>query len=470
LGITVFKTDLKNISSDFDLRVDSKFYELINDKDFLLIEKSKFPLIELRHIIEPDYEEFNFENGKKYKGLPTGAGFFDEEGNIIDYLDVTKEKHPKRIKYRVKEGNVIISSLKGAKATTILATEDKTNYVWSNGFYIFKKINEKFETKYIYYLLKSSKLRAILNENLSRGIGISAYEERDLLRIKIPMTPKENQIRAIKKIEKIEKKISKIKKSIPNVQYLIENVFESELACIPLKELSQKKQTEIFTKQFSDIGKRRYLRSDPKYLLFWDKTRGELFKSKKIRNVKLRNLITLQQSEILKKGELDQKYILIDKEDVEPKTGIILNENEVKKIGSNKIIFGNADILIPKLRPYLGHVFLNEKDKNMIGTPEFLPYCVNKEELNAEYLKYILLSNNFLKLVKFLLSGKEHPRITTYDLESIKIPLPKNEKNQEEQNRLIEIINSSLGNLKQKKQELQKSRVEIEKTIMDSFN
>ncbi len=464
MGLTIIKSKLSNISNDFDLRLDSKFYQKISESDFLLIEKTKYEFIELRHILIPVFEDFSFEEGKKYKGLLTDATFF-ENGEVVDYIEITKNNHPSRIRYSAKSGNIVISSLKGAKVSTILVTQDKEDYVWSNGFYIFENNGDYFETEYLYNLLKSDLLRKTLDENLSRGIGISSYYDRDLLRIKIPLIPKDKQIETTEKIENMEKKIKEISSTIPDVQELIENVFEKNLRLSPIAELIKNKKTEIFSTNLSNVGKRLTLRIDPKYFLFWNKTFGKLFVSNGLKEVKLRNLIKLYKPKILKKGKLEREYLLVDKEDIEPKKGIILNENKITRIDSDKIVFGGCDILIPKLRPYLGGTFLNEKDKFIIGTPEFLPYFVNTDVLLTEYLKYILLSDNYLNLVIYLHSGKEHPRINSYDLESIKVPLPDISVQEE----IVGLINKSLGDLKEKIVQIHNYKCEIEKTVVESL-
>ena len=162
MGLTIFSSGLSKISKDFDLRMDSKFFQKIEESDFLLIKKTKHNIIELRHTLIPVFEDFQFEEGKKYKGLLTDAEYF-EDGEIIDFLEVTKDNHPLRVRYSAKEGNIVISSLKGAKVNAILVTPDKEDYVWSNGFYIFYNKSDYFETKYIYYILKSDLLRQILD-------------------------------------------------------------------------------------------------------------------------------------------------------------------------------------------------------------------------------------------------------------------------------------------------------------------
>ena len=469
MGLNIFKSKFSSLSHDFDLRLDSKFYSKINEDDFKVINKSQYPFIELRHILFPSYEDFDYKEDEVYKSLSTNAENFDEEGNILNYGEVNKENHPDRIKYKVKEKDIVISSLKGAKVSAIFIDKDKTDYEWSNGFYIFKNQHQKFRTLYLYYLLRSRLFKAILDDNLSRGIGISVYYDRDLLRLKIPLVPETIQDETIESIVKIESEISKIKKSMPNTQEVIERVLEEELSCFYNQELIDKRKTQVFSKKTSEISRRKFLRLDPKYYVFWDKTKGKLFESEKINCVKLGRIIKLTKDKILKKGDLDKEYILIDKEDVDSKNGIIVNENQVDKIDSDKILFGEADILIPKLRPYLGGTFLNQKEKDLIGTPEFLPYSVDGNKLLKEYLKYILLSKDFLNLVSYLSSGKEHPRISSYDLESIEIPLPISDEKLTKQKRVIDIIEKRLGDLNEKRKLIENHRMKIENMIHQSL-
>lgn len=463
MGLKIFNSKLSTLTKDFDLRVDSKFYELIKDNDFVFIKNKKYPLIELRHILEPYYEEVVFVDDKKYRGLVTSAEFFDEEGHILDYLEITKENHPKRIRFNVKPNNIVISSLKGAIVKTMLINEEKANYVWSDGFYIFNKINDAFENDYIFYILKSKKLRDILDERLSRGIGISAFYERDLLRLKIPQVPKTIQQIALKQIAEIEDKISEVKETIPEVQELIEKTIEEGLSISSFKELSNSK-TKVFIKKFSDIGRKLNLRCDPKYIIFWDTTHGSIFRYKG-RQIPLRKILEVERPVILKKGLLKKKMILINKEDVEPKTGVIINEDFVDKIESDKIVFGDADLLISKIDPFLGHVILNKKGKEFIGTTEFMSLKFKRND-NQDFIKFLLLSDAYLQITRYVLSGKRQPRINYYDLLSLKIP----DISETEQKITSDRINVNIGDLKDKNNTLKTYREEIERILLISLS
>lgn len=69
--------------------------------------------------------------------------------------------------------------------------------------------------------------------------------------------------------------------------------------------------------------------------------------------------------EIVKKGLPSEDFILLDKENLEPRTGTILNEEIVNKLESDKIKFGSSDILISKIDPFLGHIILNDKSNRI---------------------------------------------------------------------------------------------------------
>ena len=74
---------------------------------------------------------------------------------------------------------------------------------------------------------------------------------------------------------------------------------------------------------------------------------------------------------------------------------------------------------------YLGYTILNEPEKALIGTPEFVPLSVlDKEIVLREYIRYILLSYEYLEKSKLLMSGKQHPRLQPLDILSLRVPLP----------------------------------------------
>jgi len=280
--------------------------------------------------------------------------------------------------------------------------------------------------KLLYYLFKTlflNKLVAISRQ----GMSYPSLNEKDFRYILIERNLLEKilkfQDRIIKEIEKIEEKIKTEKQKIIPLQDIIDDV----LIKYSVKDEKFKKgEFEVFTTNALSIGKQKFLRCGAQYRAFWDVHGGLLFNGKtKYPIVKLGSLMRLHKAKTLKKGILDKEYILIELEDIKQRTGRILNmERIVTEIGSDKTYFGDADLITTKLRPYLGYTILNIPELELIGTTELLPFKINKDKAYPEYLKYVLLSYEYLEKSQFLMYGKEHPRIHPLDLLNIKIPIP----------------------------------------------
>ena len=64
----------------------------------------------------------------------------------------------------------------------------------------------------------------------------------------------------------------------------------------------------------------------------------------------------------------------------------------------------------------------------MIGTTELWPMeVIDKTKTYIDYIRYLLLSTEYIEKSKLLMSGKRHPRIHHLDLLNIKVPFPKYE-------------------------------------------
>jgi len=87
-------------------------------------------------------------------------------------------------------------------------------------------------------------------------------------------------------------------------------------------------------------------------------------------------------------------------------------------------LFGDADIVISKIDPYLAYVFINDITKNYIGTTELLPFKLISNDIDVHYLKYLLLSHDYVQKSSLLMYGKRHPRIHHKDLLAMQIPVP----------------------------------------------
>lgn len=145
-----------------------------------------------------------------------------------------------------------------------------------------------------------------------------------------------------------------------------------------------------FRVNLSDLSTRPSLRIDPKYVYLWTKRQGEAF-APSAKLVKIRDLAIPYKAKKLPKGPLSEPRNLIDLANVESKMSIPSGIEEVDEIGSDKIEFGDADIAISKLEPYLGKVIINDKEQEWIGSPEWLTYNISSKVHDIDYLRFLLL-------------------------------------------------------------------------------
>src|SRR3989338_940419 len=223
-----FTTDFRGLAKDIFLRNDEKYHVFLSSSNWNLFGSKNKTLISLKDVLVDDYQNFEYEEGEEYKGIPTGQTYLDEDGYIKSFDLVTSEDHPGRLKYRISNDNILISSLRLAKSPALyFEKENLTDYVFSNGFYIYK-VKAGWNKKFVLHILRTKRLKSILDNNIYRGIGISAYKDNDLKKIKIPLISKSAQDRIVAQIEPIEKKIKELKNQITPPQEVINKVFARE--------------------------------------------------------------------------------------------------------------------------------------------------------------------------------------------------------------------------------------------------
>lgn len=251
MGVVTFKSKLSTLNLDNTFRVDYKYNSFLNDGGWIFFKSISKNLIPLKEILVPFYENFEFEDDIEYNGIPTGKAYLDQFGDIISTQLITKEEHPNRLKYKIDENCVLISSLKGAKIPALSFDFDLSNYVFSNGFYVFK-IKENWSKKFILHLLRTEKIKSIIDNNIYRGIGISAYKEEDLLKILIPKIDLKNQLKIVELIQPIETEIIQLKNSKLKPLDIINKFFGAEFG-ISTNQVAELDKTNRLSVKFSQI-------------------------------------------------------------------------------------------------------------------------------------------------------------------------------------------------------------------------
>lgn len=259
-----FTINFQELAKDTFLRNDEKYHSFLNSSDWNLFESKSKDLVSLKDILVDDYSLFNYEDGEEYKGIPTGQTYLDEDGDIKEFQPVTAEDHPGRLKYKASNNNILISSLRLAKSPALyFETENLFDYVFSNGFYIYK-VRKGWNNKFVLYILRTKKLKNILDNHIYRGIGISAYKDSDLKNIKIPLITKNRQDQVVDQIEPIEKNIKELKRQIAPAQEIINKVFSREFE-FDLKKFEELKKIKNYYLELSNFANNRDVRQSVKF-------------------------------------------------------------------------------------------------------------------------------------------------------------------------------------------------------------
>lgn len=133
------------------------------------------------------------------------------------------------------------------------------------------------------------------------------------------------------------------------------------------------------------------------------------------------NLLLSCNADIVKKGALDEPVTVVDLDDVGP-WGLVERPDPSEELGSNRLRFGNANVLTAKLRPYLGKTFWND-DPDLLGSTEWIPLRVDPRRLRPQLLAHMLQSSAYRRIATVFMSGKEHPRIGPDVLKRLRVPL-----------------------------------------------
>ncbi|PEV97702.1 hypothetical protein CN428_24465 [Bacillus cereus] len=139
--------------------------------------------------------------------------------------------------------------------------------------------------------------------------------------------------------------------------------------------------------------------------------------------VRLKDISTFGNFESMQPSKVQEDDWVLDLEDIEKDTGVLLNRttNKKKKVKSNKYKFNKGDVLYGKLRPYLNKVIIAPEDG--VCTTEIFPLKF-LEGISPEYMQFALMSPYFVNYANRCSYGVKMPRMGTTQTAMAVIPLP----------------------------------------------
>jgi len=420
-----------DLMSDELFRIDSKFHFLNSEFGWNIFGSCSNNLIPLSQILRPYYENFTYKVNKEYKGIPTGMSYLDEFGEIISYQVVSKKNHPNRLKYKINNNCILISSLKGARTPALQFDFNLDDYVFSNGFYIFE-VKKEWNKKFVLNLLRTVRLKEILDNNIYRGIGISSYREEDLLKIRIPNISLDIQNKTMEMIQPLENEIKLLKLKKQEDLEIINEVFANYFN-IDLDEVKKLENIKQFNLPFRLSGlKNSSLRTSYK----WHKL--ETIQSYIYKDIdciqKLDKFITsMNNGWSPESSEVEEGTAILGQEHIQKNGTISLNASKFTTKTKNNIenfYIKQNDFFVSRGNTVelvaLASVVTDEVEENILYPDLYIRVDFDDEFVNKQYMAFLF--NSFIGRVYFkhVAKGKNQTmvKVSAKELYDFHVPLP----------------------------------------------
>ena len=197
---------------------------------------------------QPKYEEI-IKKIEKYEGgfdvvknilNFNKKNFFPKENEFYNYIPLSRvsnsgeieipEKEfgknlPTRARRKVKQGEIILSSISGSLETSAIIEKEHENFIVSNGFYVFN--SEKINSETLLVLFKSKIIIQLL-QRISKGAILGGYDLTAFEKFKIPLINLKIQKQIAEKIKESYKLRKESKGLLEKAKRRVEKEIEKE--------------------------------------------------------------------------------------------------------------------------------------------------------------------------------------------------------------------------------------------------
>jgi len=315
------------------------------------------------------------------------------QDNFINYktVDYMYASEAEVEKYRLKESDLLVCE-GGEVARSAFMDKSLNDCIFQNALHRVRSTKQG-NLGYLHYILNVIRHSEFINILVNRAtIAHFTRDKFSSLRIPLPSSHEQKNISDI-----LDRKTSEINSLISDKERLIELLEEKRQAVI----------TETVTKGLDPNVKMKdsgieWIGEIPEH---WE-------------SIKLNYLTSLRS----RKASVDSKLPYLGLENVSSMTGQIIKFNTTADIDGGALLFFKSDILFGKLRPYLMKCVVAPEDGRC--TTEFLVIKTKKQVLNNKYLKYMMLSTDFIEKVNSSTYGAKMPRANWDFIRNLFIPLP----------------------------------------------
>lgn len=363
-----------------------------------------------------NYKKETASNNSFFESLPIlRANNINGDLNFEDLVYVPKSLI--KSEQLIKKDDIIFAMSSGSKHLVGKTAVAKNDFKGSYGaFCALLRINEGINKKYVSYIFKGNNYRKLISE-IAKGTSINNLKREHILDFEFPLPPLETQHAIVSKIEELfselDKGIAELKTAQKQLktyrQSVLKFAFEGKLTNENVKEgeLPDGWERKTFN-DVIDISKEKY-----------------------------------------KPNNSESKFY-VGLEHIEKNLGVLTAECGFENIKTIKNKFNVGEILYGKLRPYLNKVYL-AKENGVCSTDILV--LKTKKNCNAQFLTHLMLGVDFVNTMSENTSGVNLPRVSTKFILEYPINLPPIE----EQNRIVQEIESRLSVADKMEQSIQES-------------
>lgn len=365
----------------------------------------------LKYVASLNPESLREDTDPESEIVYVDVGGVDSLGRIVEKELLSFGSAPTRARRIVRDGDVIVSTVRTYLRAIAKIREPEPNLVVSTGFAVIRPIRD-LSSDYAAYALRSPYFveRVVAH---SKGVSFPAINESEMATFDLALPPLDEQ-RAIAAF--LDREIAKIDALIAKKERLIELLAEKRSALI----------VRAVTKGLDPNVPMKH--SGVEWL-------GEIPAHWQVKRLKY---IAPFRNRILEDNDNDLPYV--NMEQVEPWTGRLLHFAEPEAVESTVVSFEAGDVLFGKLRPYLAKVLL--PDFQGVCSGEFLVMRPT-HECHSKYLFYCFLSYTLVNYINSLTYGTKMPRVNPHEVGNIMMPLP----SLDEQNAIAAFLDSETAKI-----------------------
>lgn len=217
-------TTYRDLLQQSDELAKSHFIEMFGD---VFRGESNYPTIKIADVvvskIQRASKSFSAEDEIRYVDI---SSIDNSKNVIVGYTNYLKKDAPSRAQQHVRQGDILISTVRPNLNNVARIFDDFSNIVASSGFCVLRA--EKVKAEFLFGLV-SMKAFAEYLDSLTTGANYPAVSDKDILNFEIPNAPEEKQLLYAEFINQIDRSKISVQDGVIKLETLYKKLINQYL-------------------------------------------------------------------------------------------------------------------------------------------------------------------------------------------------------------------------------------------------